>query len=301
MKDIGVLAPIVTPCTLNGNLDHEGLKAVCDYMLEPGCSAVFVVSSTGRGPWFSMKQRIDICKTVVEHVGSKVAVFAGCMATGLENMLENARAMADTGAQIAVVTAPGYFTYSNEEVEKIFLKVADKSPLPVLIYDIPEFVGIKLEEQTIMRLVMHDNIIGIKDSSGDFDHFKILSSAFQNKPNSILLQGKELFLAQSLKLGVSGFVVSLVHLSPKIFNGLYRAVRRGDYALADEIQKKVTNVLRIYLDCFKKRPSSSTLFHFLNAVLCFRGICKNILMDHEGGTPGWIIEKARNVIRELDA
>ena len=65
MKDFGVLVPVVTPCSRTGEVDLDGLKAVCTYVLGSGCKGIFVAGSTGRGPWFDLKTKIKICKTVI--------------------------------------------------------------------------------------------------------------------------------------------------------------------------------------------------------------------------------------------
>ena len=127
MKKLGILVPLVTPCTRTGAIDEAGLRGVCRDVLGAGCHSVFVAGSTGRGPWFARQDRVRICRTVVEEVGKDVIVFAGCMAPGLTDMVENAQALAAAGAQIAVVTAPGYFSYSQAEVELVFRQFADRA------------------------------------------------------------------------------------------------------------------------------------------------------------------------------
>lgn len=213
-------------------------------------------------------------------------------------MVDNARAMKDAGATVAVQTAPGYFAYSQREVEDVFLKFADASPLPVLVYDIPAFAGMKLDLAMVQRLARHGNVIGFKDSSSDRDRFQDLLSAFQDKPSFYLLQGKEHFLADSLLAGASGFVVSLLHVDPHLFVKLYGACRSGDQETSRHLQALITQIMKTLEGCFERRPETSTLFHFLNHVLYSRPICQNILLEHEGETPGWLktaAEAAKNI------
>ena len=123
---------------------------------------------------------------------------------GLPEMLENTQAMADAGAQGAVLTCPGYFSYNQQEIETIFLKFADISPLPVMIYDIPDFTGSKLEVGMITRLAAHENIVGFKDSSADFERFEELLTILKDVPDFYLIQGKEHIQAASLLAGSPG-------------------------------------------------------------------------------------------------
>ena len=214
MKDLGPVVPIVTPCTPEGNIDLDGFRSVCNEMLDVGCCGIFVAGTTGRGPWFSLGERQKLCRTAADQIKGGVPLFAGCSSSGLPEMLENAQTMADAGAQIAVATVPSYFHYSQSEIETIYLKFADASPLPVMVYDIPEFTNVKLANEMVLRLARHGNVIGFKDSSADYERFKALIDALQSFPNFYLMQGKENLIADSLRLGASGFIVSLLHLEP---------------------------------------------------------------------------------------
>jgi 4-hydroxy-tetrahydrodipicolinate synthase len=297
MKEFGILVPVVTPCTSSGKLDLPGLRAVCRDMLGAGCDSIFVAGSSGRGPWFSRQERLTLCRGVAEELGGGRPLAAGCMASGLSDMVENARAMADAGATIAVVTAPGYFNYSHAEVETIFARFADASPLPVMIYDIPGFARMTLSRDMILRLARHGNIIGFKDSTGNFERFQELVLALADQPNIYLLQGKERFLADSLLLGASGFVVSMVQIHPAPFVMLRQAVRSGDIAGAHRLQAEIDRLMDLIEGSFALRPETSTFFHLLSQALRQRGICENLTLEHEGECPAWLVERAAQAVQ----
>ncbi len=300
MKECGILVPIVTPCRPSGELDMEGLRQVCQDMLSAGCHSLFVGSSTGRGPWLSREERVKICQAVVAQVDGKVPVVAGCISLGLDDMIENAQAMKAAGAQAAVVTAPVYFKYSQAELARIFLDFADASPLPVMLYDIPDFAGIKMSQEIILELARHENIIGFKDSTDDFPRFQALLAALQARSDFYLLQGKERWLADSLRQGASGFVVSMTHLDPLLFSTLYQAARSGNVEQADVLQAAISRVMVLVAQMFSRRPETSTLFHFLNQVLRLRGVCENIVLEQDGECPAWLVETAAQA-REICA
>ncbi len=290
MKELGPVVPIVTPCNKDGSLDLEGFRSVCKEMLDVGCRGVFVAGTTGRGPWFGLGDRQKLCHAAADQIGGAVPLFAGCMSSGLPGMLENARAMADSGARIAVATVPGYFHYNQAEIEAIYLKFADACPLPVVVYDIPEFTNVQLANEMVLRLAKHGNVIGFKDSSADFGRFKALLDALRSHPDFFLMQGKENLIAESLQSGASGFIVSLLHLDPLPFIGLYRAVNAKDFPLAEALQAEINKVIALVRETIEKRPASSTLFHMLNHALKARGVCGNILLDTDDAAPPWVIE-----------
>lgn len=296
MKDLGPVVPIVTPCKPNGEIDLEEFNRVCEDMLQAGCKGVFVAGSTGRGPWFSSKEMQRLCRAAAEQIKDRAILLAGCTSSGLPGMLENARGMADSGAQIAVATVPGYFHYDETEIEKIYLEFAEASPIPVIIYDIPEFTSVKLANSMLLRLAQLENIIGFKDSSADFERFKMLAASLNEIPDFYLMQGKENLLADSLHIGASGFIVSLIHLEPAPFISIYRAVRAGEYQFALRIQAEINKVIGVVKETIKRRPESSTLFHMLNYALNQRGVCNNILLEHDGEAPAWVIENAQRAV-----
>jgi Dihydrodipicolinate synthase/N-acetylneuraminate lyase len=296
MKEFGVLVPIITPCTNKGEIDYLGLVNVYRYMINAGCNGVFVAGSTGRGPWFSRDERNNICKSIAVCKNDTIMLFAGCMGTGLKEMLENASAMADAGADMAVVTAPFYFKYNQKEIEYIFLKFADESPIPVLIYDIPDFTGTKLDTGMVLRLARHGNIKGFKDSSSDMNRFKELAGTLEAEKDFYLLQGKEHILAETILAGASGLVVSLLHIAPEPFVRLYKAVVTRQTDLAFRMQTEITRLYELVTECFNRRPGISTLFYLLDYSLRSNGICDNILMEYEGDFPGWLELKAQEAI-----
>lgn len=291
MKNVGVLAPIVSPCSRDGQPDLDGVRSVAKYVIAAGCHALFAAGSTGRGPWFSRRQRAEICRAAVETAGSRVPVYAGCMASGMQDMVDNAHAMADAGARVAVLTAPGYFNYSDAEVEAVFLRVADKSPLPVMVYDIPDFAKTKLDTDMLRRLSAHENIMGFKDSSADSARFNMLLETV-DRPDFVIMQGKENLLAESIAAGASGLVVSLIHVEPALFAQLFDAVRAGRDEEAVTLQTAATRLLALLRGCMDKRPETSTLFQFFDHILTRRGICDNILLVHEGEPQAWIRQAA---------
>ena len=293
MKELGPIVPIVTPCQRDGALDLDGFRSVCREMLSAGCAGIFVGGSTGRGPWFPLEDRVRLVRTAADCLGGRVLLMAGCTALGLPGMIEAARAFADAGAQAAVATAPGYFRYDQQEIESIFLRFADASPIPVVIYDIPEFTNTQFTDALLLKLADHGNILGLKDSSADLPRFESLLDALRDRSDFALLQGKEKLITESLRRGASGFVVSVIHLGPSTFVELYRAVRAGQARRADGIQAGVDRMMDLVFDVIHKRPESSTLFHLLNVALRERGVCANILLDHDGETPAWLVGKAR--------
>jgi len=293
MKDFGVVVPVVTPIAPGGHPDLNGLQMLCQDMIDAGCSGIFVAGSSGRGPWFTRDDRVRMVQAVADQLGGQAPLLAGCMASGLPGMLENAQAMADAGADVVVVTVPAYFNYSQAEAERVFEQFADESPLPVVVYDIPDLTRMQLDVDLLVRIAHRENVVGCKDSTADYAHFQGLMDGMQDLPGFYLLQGKEGFLAESLLAGASGMVVSLVQIDPHLFVGLYRAARAGDEALAFKLQAEINKLVALFVDSFTRRPETSTLFHMLHVALQHRGVDVNLVLSHEGDCPPWLADNAR--------
>ncbi len=306
-----IIAPIVTPLTPSGAVDEEGIRRVVEDLLSGGVDTIFALGSTGRGPWFSPAQSRRILDTVTDAVRSyhtagkpgadRVEVLAGCIGNGVEDMLSRAVTAAEAGADGVVITAPGYFRYSWAEMESILTEVADRSPVPVFLYDIPSFTGFELPQDLILNLMQHARFAGFKDSSANYDRF---SAVLRLAPaGALILQGKERLLCRSLEAGASGIVISAVHIAPRAFARLAEAVAAGDTGSLTEarrIQGRIDEVMDLVEGIFERRPETSSLFFFLQEVLVARGIDVSLALPFEGTCPVWITERANRAVELLD-
>ena len=155
------------------------------------------------------------------------------------------------------------------------------------------YTGSKLSTASLQRLLAHENIIGLKDSSSDIARFKELAAL---APKTHLLQGMENLIAESLRVGASGMVTTFVHFAPELFAEIHRAHRAGDSARVDALQKQIDRIYRLVVDSLQKRPVISTLFYMLNQALQHFGVCDNVLLPHETDAPGWIAEVTTEIL-----
>ncbi|MGB6122405.1 MAG: dihydrodipicolinate synthase family protein [Bacteroidota bacterium] len=301
MKYFGVLVPLVTPCSRSGDIDLRGVRAVCDDMLGAGSTGLFLMGSTGRGPWFGREDRARLCKAVTEHVGPDVPIFAGCMDNGLKQMVEHAKGAADAGAHFAVVTPPGYFQYEQHEIETILMRFADASPLKVLLYDVPVYTGSQLALDSITRLMRHGNIVGMKDSTADEGRLQEVLGVIRDAEGVYFLQGKEHLLATTMLSGGSGVVTTFSHFLPRPFVTLCGTALSGGKETAEAIQRQITRLYQLVVGCLEKRPGISTLFHMVNIALQRRSVCRNIMLEHEGECPGWLREETARAMEISEA
>jgi dihydrodipicolinate synthase/N-acetylneuraminate lyase len=176
-----------------------------------------------------------------------------------------------------------------------------RSSLPVLLYDVPVYTGTQLAVDSITRLLGHQNVVGLKDSTADAQRLQELLGAIGGIRGAWFLQGKEHLLAESVLSGGSGVITTFSHFAPRAYVALCEAARRGEGDRALAIQRHVTALYHLVTECLARRPAISTLYHMVNHALRRRGICQNILLTHEGPCPDWLKGKANEALELASA
>ena len=247
----GVVVPIVTPITEAGEMDFRGLESVTEWLVGKGVHGIFVAGSTGRFSHFSPRQNADACRSVVETVSGRAKVFGGASDSGLFRVLENAEMMAEAGADVVVTTGPYYLPCTLQEAERDLTKIADKSPVPVVYYNIPSLVGYAMRVEWLGEIADHVNVAGCKDSSDDLPFHLDLLKRTREKDFKVFM-GKELILAEALKNGAAGIVVSFAHVAPELIVDMFEQAGKGNWSAVDSLQNELKAVVGA---AFKRRPA----------------------------------------------
>lgn len=291
MFEFGPVLPAVTPNDEAGRPDRGQIRGLRQHYHEAGIRRFFVPGTTGRNGWWSLPRKIEIVSVYMEHKSPDVIVLAGCTAMGFEDMFENARQMHMLGVDYVVVTPPPGLKYLPQELEHITLRFADacgELGIRVILYDIPHLIGNEFGDDIIVRLANHPNIDAVKDSSGRARAIPLISDIRESGGELEYLQGYEPLILSSLQAGGGGFVSSLMHIEPKVFLTLWEASKAGNVDKASKLQDYITQTYQVVASCLADYEATSGLFNLLSVVLKARGLDVNILLPHEGETPGWI-------------
>jgi len=218
----GITCPIVTPFDDSSEINETALTDLLNHLLENGIDGVFPCGTTGEFASLTPEERRRVHELTVEHVDGEVPVLAGAAATTVEEAVEYAEHAAKIGADAAVVTEP-YFHGPNAPAgnQRFFEAVADRSPLPVLLYNIPPCTGGSIALETITALADHENVIGIKDSSGNLEY--LLSSIRETPEEFVVLQGYDNLLVPALRMGADGGLNALSNVVPAQYTDLYES------------------------------------------------------------------------------
>src|SRR5256885_148956 len=223
----GVYAALTTPYAADGSVSLTELKKNIQRYNATGLAGYAVLGSTGESVLLSRDEAESILIAAREAAGGDKQLLAGTGAESTAETIERTKRAAELGYRVALVKTPYYYkpVYKPEVFIAHYRRVADASPIPVVLYSVPQFTGISLEAPEVAALSEHPNIIGIKESSGDVQRVGQMVGAA--RASFQLLTGGAGGLFSSLSVGAKGAVFALASAPPGSSAGLYQAVRRG--------------------------------------------------------------------------
>ncbi len=232
MKIEGVIPPLMTPLDGDGGVDEGGVKRLIRHVLDGGAAGVFVQGSAGEFPMIARTDRAGLIAAakcaIIEHwkekpQGPVPPLLAGCSSCTTRETLRLIEEARDVGADAAVVLSPYYYKLRTPVLVRYLGEVADRSALPVVMYENPHTMGNLLPVDELLRLGTHGNVRGLKDSAGDFARFLRLVNEFP-KP---VLQGNTAMMLASVASGAAGLVPGIANLFPRKCVELFELARAG--------------------------------------------------------------------------
>ncbi len=226
----GITCPIVTPFD-DGAVDEPALESLLEHV-QTGADAVFPCGTTGEFASLAPDERRRVLEATVDR--ADVSVVAGAGATSVEETVGSVADAAAAGADAAVIVPP-YFHTANTPAgnRRFFEAVADRASLPLLLYNIPQCTGRRIDPETVAAVADHDRIVGLKDSSGDLEYF--LSVQRRTPEDFLCLQGYDALLVPALRMGADGGVNALSNALPECFA---EAVERAHDDRGVELQRE---------------------------------------------------------------
>ncbi len=242
----GIIPPLVTPLNADESIAYDQLEKVINHVVAGGVDAVFVAGTTGEFTRFTHEVRDRLIGETVRRTAGRVPVFAGVGDAGLNLVKRNMAAAERAGVDSLVVTLPFYFpTRTDEEALSFFSAVARSTRLPVMLYNIPATCGAGISLDVVERLLDFDNVIGIKDSSGDLPRLLESIRRFkQKRPDFAVVIGAEELSYEGLRNGADGLVPSMANPFPRLFAELFRAALDRDYARLGQLCRQVDEMNR---------------------------------------------------------
>ena len=237
----GIFPPVTTPF-MDDKVAYDKLASNIEKYGQTGLKGIVVLGSNGEYVSLSEEEKRKVVETVVQATPDHMSVIAG---TGCESTRETIRLTADcavAGAHAALVVTPHYFggKMSDAALIKHFTTVADHSPIPILLYNVPQFTHVNLTVNVVAQLSGHPNIIGIKDSTGNV--IQLGEFLHQVDADFRILVGTASALYGALTLGCVGGVLALANVTPETCVKIHGLVQAGDFEAARQIQLKMIPV-----------------------------------------------------------
>lgn len=246
MELSGVVAPATTPFDpVTGEVDVVALRANARAWLRAGLHGVVLFGSTGEGVFLDEEERVRALSAVREVVEGDRLLLAGTGAESTRATVRMTRAAAEAGADAVMVHPPAYFrpAMTPEALRDHYLAVADASPVPVVLYQVPpRFSTVELPAGLVGELSRHPNVVGIKDSTGDLRSLGALCDACDRSCAVLVGSGDALYGA--LETGARGGILAVALLAPAECAALYRAYRDGRLAAAGRLQERIAPLHR---------------------------------------------------------
>ena len=241
----GIFTPNVVPFYDDHRINEGELRRYINWLIEKGVTGLYPNGSTGEFIRISFEERIRVVEIIADETKGRVPILAGAAEPNISMVLEACNRYADLGCQVVSVTGPYYFKVSQQSIEHYFREIASKSPINILLYNIPQFSN-EISLDVVKRLAADcPRIVGIKDSSRDMPRFMdTLNEIKPVRPDFSCLIGCEEILLPALLMGADGGTIASSGVAPEAIMKLYRSFLSGDIAEAKRLQFKLLELIK---------------------------------------------------------
>lgn len=240
----GLLLPITTPFTASEEIDVPGLTSNLEKWNRTGVAGYVILGSTGERVNLDEREYLQVIETTRRAVPNDLSFIVGAGQQSTRATIDEIKRAAAAGATAGLVITPHYYRsgITQEALIKHYTAVADASPIPIILYSMPDLTGITIEPETAARLSEHPNIIGMKDSSNDVARFRM--AAERVRENFAMLIGNGTVFNETLQAGARGGILAVGCVVPGLCLEIYRAVKSADLDRAAALQEKLTPLAR---------------------------------------------------------
>jgi 4-hydroxy-tetrahydrodipicolinate synthase len=226
-----LLTAMVTPFAPDGSLDIPAAVRLANHLVDAGCDGLVISGTTGESPTTTDAEKLILLRAVLEAVGDRARIIAGAGTYDTAHSIALARACAGEGAHGLLVVTPYYSRPPQAGLFAHFTAVADATPLPVLLYDIPPRSVVPIEFDTLRALAAHPNIVGVKDAKGDLHG----GAQLMAETGLVYYSGDDALNLPWLAMGATGFISVISHLAAGQLRDLLSAFASGDVTTARKI------------------------------------------------------------------
>lgn len=230
----GAMVALVTPFS-EGEIDFQTLDELIEFQLEHGIDGIVPVGTTGESPTLSHNEHKKVIERVVKTVAGQVPVIAGAGSNSTAEAIELAAFSKKVGADATLQVDPYYNKPTQEGFYQHFAAIAEEVDLPVVLYDIPGRCGAGMTVATIVRLAEVENIVAVKDATGQMDHV----SGIATQCDLTILSGDDSMTLPIASVGGKGVISVVANIVPADVKAMTDAILEGDFGMALKWHKKL--------------------------------------------------------------
>ena len=235
----GTGVAMITPFKSDGSVDHTALKTVIDYIIDGGVEYIVSLGTTGEAATLSSDEKKAVWDTTVTHVNGRVNLVAGIGGNNTSEVLNDLKKFDSKGFNAVLSVCPYYNKPTQEGIYQHYKAIADHSPLPVILYNVPGRTGVNMTAETTLRLAHdHKNIIAMKEASGNFEQF---NKIIKDKPADFLfISGDDPITLPLIAMGAVGVISVIGNALPGIFSTMVRMCLDGKFIEAQPLHHSLT-------------------------------------------------------------
>ena len=237
----GIFAAIPTPVLADDTIDAAATRALLRYLLPQGIAGVVPIGGTGEYGALARSERVRMAALCAEEAAGRVPVIPGVLDPGFHDALAAGKSFADAGADALMVLTPYYTTPTQQGIRDYFMRYADASPVPVLIYEIPYRTRVAIAPEVLHALSRHENIIGMKACNTDMYHFlKVVAGIHES---FAVLSGEDTLFPVQMAAGAKGGIVVTATMLPRTWNAIHALAAAGRVADAMVMHRQLIPLL----------------------------------------------------------
>ncbi|ASS88503.1 4-hydroxy-tetrahydrodipicolinate synthase [Geobacillus sp. FSL K6-0789] len=231
-----VVTAMVTPFDRKGNLDLAKTTELVNYLLDNGTDALVVAGTTGESPTLTTEEKVALFRHVVSVVNGRVPVIAGTGTNNTRASIELTKRAEEAGVDAVMLVAPYYNKPNQEGLYQHFKAIAESTPLPVMLYNVPGRTSVNLAPETVIRLAAIPNIVAVKEAGGNLE---AMAEIIERTPDDFqLYSGDDSLTLPVLAIGGAGVVSVASHIIGNEMQQMIRAFQAGDHQAAAALHRK---------------------------------------------------------------
>lgn len=232
----GVIPAVITPLNEDESVNYNALRKLINYLLDGGVHGIFVIGTTGEFYALSPKEKQAIIETTLDTVRGRVPVYAGTGGITTKECVALTEMAEKCGVDAVSVLTPMFISPSQDDLIAHYTTIAKATSLPVILYNNVPRTGVNIAVKTVETLSQIDNIVGIKDSSGNFDLTSEYIRVTRDNPTFHVLQGRDTHILAGLAYGATAAIAATSNVAPALVVSIYENFMAGNVKAALDAQ-----------------------------------------------------------------